>query len=227
MLFPVSPAGEKPGMDSWGKINLGRLNTRRWCCILTNSISGIGNTRCMERGAASNLFRHTRSGRKNWCRVLFMQLLKEFEEIKLREPSKHHQILACRGSRIWIGQRDLTCVRDRYCGIGRPFDQWADNIRYRKGWNALHRHTNGLPTREHYIYRSRYRSQDRPGHDLFHRGRRSTWFIPPVSRRQSLSLSLRSFLCFDLGFSQPEPEEPEPTNDSDRDLRRDSKILIE
>jgi hypothetical protein len=76
---------------------------------------------------------------KNRCRALIMPLLKEFEEIKLREPSKHLQILACRGSRIWIGQRERTSVRDRHCGIGHPFDQWADNIRYRRGWNALHR----------------------------------------------------------------------------------------
>jgi hypothetical protein len=40
----------------------------------------------LERGSASNLFRHTGCGRKNRCRALFMQLLKELEEIKHREP---------------------------------------------------------------------------------------------------------------------------------------------
>jgi hypothetical protein len=48
----------------------------------------------------------------------------------------------------------------------------------------------------------------------------------PVSRR-SPSLSLRSFMCFDLGFTRPDLEEPEPTKDSEMDLRRDSRILIE
>jgi hypothetical protein len=41
-----------------------------------------------------------------------------------------------------------------------------NNIRGRRGWNTLHRHSNGLPTRRHYIYRSRYRLQDKPGHHL-------------------------------------------------------------
>jgi hypothetical protein len=38
--------------------------------------------------------------------------------------------------------------------------------------------------------------------------------LSPISRWRSPSLSLRSFLCLDLGFSQLEPEEPEPTKDS-------------
>jgi hypothetical protein len=76
----------------------------------------------------------------------------------------------------------------------------------------------------HYIYRSRYMSQDRPGHNLLPGGKKG---LSSVSQRRSLSLSLQSFLCFDICFSRPEPEEPEPTKDIDRDWRQDSQILIE
>jgi hypothetical protein len=48
--------------------------------------------------------------------------------------------------------------------------------------------------------------------------------LSAVTRRRSLSLSRRRF---DLSFSRPEPEESDPTNDIDRDQRRDSQILIE
>jgi hypothetical protein len=135
------------------------LKTRRWCHIQTNSVSGEGNTKRLGRGAATSLFRRTGSGRKrNRCRALFLQLPKEFDQITLREPSQHLQIPLCRSSGIWVGQREPTCVRDRYCGIGHPFGQRADHIRYRRGWNTLHRHTDSLPTRGHYVYRRRFRS---------------------------------------------------------------------
>jgi hypothetical protein len=121
--------------------------------------------------------------RRNRCRDLFLQLLKEFEEFKLWEPSKHLQILACRSSRIWIGQRDLTDVRGRYCGIGHPLASGQTTLDIVEG---------GMPSTDTLtvcpLGDTTSRSQDRPGHHLLHSGRkeRSRLSRPGLSPPPSL-----------------------------------------
>jgi hypothetical protein len=89
------------GIFHWRKTGNGllvydqpRLETRRWCYIQMNSITEIGKTAHLERGAAITIFRRTGSDSRNRSRDLFLQLPKEFEDIKLREPSQHLQTLA-------------------------------------------------------------------------------------------------------------------------------------
>jgi hypothetical protein len=139
--------------------------------------------------------------------------------------------------RIWVGQRELTCVRDRCCGIGHSFGRRADHIRYRRGWNPLHRRptvcTPGDTTSTDvdlgphkidwvpiFIHEEKRDAET----ESFLSGTVSRASLSAFSRRCSLSFCLRRF---DFDVSRPEPEESELTEEMDRERRWDSQILIE